>query len=487
MTETKRMSDESRAPSVRERDPAATPPELDVGVLSTLNPDGSRHWIRPRLSPGRFLTGRRLVAYGLILLFTALPYVRIAGKPSVLLDIGAREFTVLGKTFLPTDTIVLALFLVAVFVSIFLITAILGRAWCGWACPHTVYMEFVYRPIERLFDGPPKRGGRPGTKRTPVRIVAKYATYLVISGFLAHVFLAYFVGVERLAEWIQRSPFEHPAGFLVVFGTTVLMMFHFSFFREQLCIVACPYGRLQSVMLDRESLIVAYDERRGEPRGKLRKKEPITEVGDCVDCNLCVETCPTGIDIRDGLKMECVHCAQCIDACDAVMEKIGKPKGLIRYSSQARMAGERARWLRPRVVLYPLVLGALAVAFSFALKSKSDTDVRLLRGLGAPYTVMNDGRVSNALRVKVTNRREVDRDYAFEVTEPYAIELLLESNPFRVEPGEARTESIMVLFAPEVLDASGREITIRIHDGAEFEKDLRVRLFGPATSSEGDS
>ena len=357
-------------------------PALEDRVLSTLHADGSRRWLSPRLSRGRFLRARRILAYVLIAVFTLVPYLTIQGKPAVLLNLPKREFTILGFTFLPTDTALLALFLVTLIVGIFLATALLGRVWCGWMCPQTVYLEFVYRPLERLFDGPPGARHTAGRKSTPWRKLAKYGVFLLISMYLAHTFLAYFVGVEALSQWVRRSPWNHPVSFLVMLAVTGLMLFDFSYFREQTCIVACPYGRFQSVMLDRDSLIVSYDRSRGEPRGRRVKDAGPEPKGDCIDCGLCTDTCPTGIDIRDGLQMECVACTQCIDACDGVMDRIGKPRGLIRFSSQARMEGEPGRLVRPRVILYPLVLLALMSVFGVVLASKQPADVTLLRGMG---------------------------------------------------------------------------------------------------------
>jgi cytochrome c oxidase accessory protein FixG len=287
-------------------------------VLPTLNEDGSRRWIRPKPSHGTYATVRRAVAYALMLVFFLIPHVRMGGKPLILLDIPRRQFTLFGTTFLPTDTMLLMLLLASIIIAIFLMTALFGRVWCGWACPQTVYMEFLFRPIERLVEG-----GRSGSlaldkqrSHFHPRRLLKYAIYVVLAIFLAHTFLAYFVGTEALAQWIRRSPADHPTSFLVMAGTALAIFGDFAYFREQTCLVACPYGRMQSVLLDRQSLIVAYDPTRGEPR--MKGKTRPAGAGDCIDCGACVTTCPTGIDIRDGLQMECIHCTQCADACDEI-------------------------------------------------------------------------------------------------------------------------------------------------------------------------
>ena len=305
-------------------------------VLSTLEKHGSRRWLSPRLAVGQWWNLRRWVAYALIAFFVALPYFRIAGKPPVLLDIVNRKFTFLGHTFLPTDTLLLVLLMLGVFVTVIMTTTVTGRVWCGWGCPQTVYMEFLFRPIDRLFNGTAGKGGKPKQQATGLLAVVRIFVYAVLCSALAHTFLAYFVGTDALAKWLLRPPTEHPVAFSVMIGTTGLMMFDFLFFREQMCLIACPYGRFQSVMLDRDSLIVAYDRQRGEPRKKGKHVEG-DGAGSCVDCNRCVDVCPTGIDIRNGLQMECINCTQCIDACDDVMERVGQPKGLIRYSSQNAM------------------------------------------------------------------------------------------------------------------------------------------------------
>jgi cytochrome c oxidase accessory protein FixG len=468
-------------------DPGRTPlPVLNGGpaqaadrVLSTLNRDGSRRWIRPRLSKGPFLTARRVVAYVLIAIFTVTPYLKVNGRPLVLLDLPAREFTLLGYRFLPTDTLLLALLLVSVIAAILLTTALLGRIWCGWACPQTVYMEFLYRPLERLFLGPPGPRGAPGKRATPLRKAGLYVAYGLASMYLAHTFLAYFVGVENLAQWVRQSPLQHPVPFLVMCFVTGAMMFDFTIFREQTCIVACPYGRLQSVMLDRDSLIISYDKARGEPRGK--KAAANVDLGDCVDCQMCVDTCPTGIDIRNGLQLECIGCAQCIDACNHVMDKLGRPRGLIRYSSQARMAGAPRRFFRPRILLYPAVLAIAGGAFLYLLLTKQHLDVTLMRGLGLPFVVMDDGRVDNALRVKLVNRSDEPLQVTIELATPAEGELVYEA-PIALARYEQQTVPIHIRLPRTAFTGQQADVRVRIRDDRGYDREQPFRLLGPATA-----
>ena len=455
-------------------------PAPGTRLLSTLHEDGTRRWLYPRLSRGRFLRARRILAYVLIAVFTLLPYVSIGGKPAVLLNLPAREFSLCGFTFLPTDTVLLALAMLSAILGIVLVTALFGRVWCGWMCPQTVYLEFVYRPLERLFDGPPGARHAAGKKGTPLRTLLKYAAYLLVSIYLAHTFLAYFVGVEQLAQWVRSSPLEHPASFLVMAATTGLMLFDFSYFREQTCIVACPYGRFQSVMLDRDSLIVSYDALRGEPRTKGRRIGGETPaVGDCIDCGQCTDTCPTGIDIRDGLQMECVACTQCIDACNGVMERLGRPRDLICLSSQARIAREEGRLWRPRVIIYPAVLLVLLGTLGYLLLNRQAADVTLLRGRGQPFTELTAGEVTNLVRVKIANRSGQPTAYQIEVVDLAQAKVGLSEHPLRVPAGESRTESLMITVPRSVFQAGKCDITLRVTDGAQFQRDLTCRLLGP--------
>ncbi len=467
-----------------------------VRVLATLNADGTRRWLRPRLSPGVFLVWRRVVAYFLIVLFAVLPFWKMGGKPVFLINIPDRELNLFGNTFRPTDTILMALLMMILFFVIFLVTALFGRVWCGWACPQTVYMEFLYRPIERLLEGTPGKK-RSIAKARGARKVAKYILYLLASMFLAHTFLAYFVGVERLYEWVRQSPVEHPMSFIVVVSTTVLMLVDFGYFREQTCLVMCPYGRIQAAMLDRHSLVVMYDEGRGEPRGRKRRGSKKADIsldvvqreaggaGDCVDCQMCVTTCPTGIDIREGLQMECIGCAQCIDACDVVMEKVGRAKGLIRYSSQAIMGGEVESILRARVFVYPFIVLVLVGMLTVMMVGRESAEAQLLPRQGSPFYTLGTGEISNQVRVRILNRGQDATAYTIGVDDGSA-RIVIDKNPRTIGANEMEIVGFQVIVAPEVFSARGKyELAFTVTGDDEFSHKLYFKMQGPVGGTSG--
>ncbi len=492
----------SAKPEDRSRSASPRDDESDEArsILPTLNDDGSRRWLKPKPMPGRYMARRRIVAFGLIAIFALLPLVQLGGRPLVLLDIVYRRFYLFGATFYPTDTLLLALLLVGGFLTIFWITALLGRVWCGWACPQTVYMEFVYRPIERFFEGTPGRAKKGWLQTTGFGSILKYPVYLVISLALAHTFLAYFVSWSELRHWVFGSPLEHFAGFVTVLLITGAMMLDFSFLREQVCLVMCPYGRMQSVMLDRQSMVIRYDERRGEPRGRKAAKSvrsadlalPVLNaatapaVGDCIDCHQCVVTCPTGIDIRCGLQMECIGCAQCIDACDAVMDKVGRARGLIRYSTQSVMEGAKFKLLRARVLLYPAVIAVIAVIFAVTLANTGIAEVTVLRGAGQPFVITPAGEVENNVRIKIINRLAKPAEFTLEIGGANGARLALEHHTVTVGPDEMRTIPAQI-FAPLASFHEGHAhstITVRGPEG--FVRTMTFSLIGPVSREHDD-
>lgn len=398
------------------------------------------------------------------------------------LDVVRREFHLFGRTFLATDSVLLMVLMLAIFVSIFWVTALLGRAWCGWACPQTVYMEFLFRPLERLLEGGRQGQLRIDRQRISPRRFLKYAIFFLLSALLGNLFLAYFVSVEALARWVGQSPFEHPGPFLVMFVTTMLVYVDFAYFREQMCTVVCPYARLQSVLLDTRSKIIGYDVARGEVRGSGKQRQGL---GDCIDCGACVRTCPTGIDIRDGLQLECVACAQCVDACDRIMQKIGKPKGLIRYGAQQDLARGSLRppsW-RGRVYVYPVALLGLISALFLLGGRERVAEVTVLRGIGAPFT-LEAGSVTNQVRIKVRNRSAASEAYRIELAGAPGASLVAPENPLRVLPGQQQVTSVFITAPAASFSNGSRQVRFIVSAGEHLREELPYRLLGPTTRTQ---
>jgi cytochrome c oxidase accessory protein FixG len=463
----------------------STPPVYEGRVLPTLNADGTRRQMRPELYPGRFHSRRRAVGVTLIALFVLIPFLRLNGRPLMLLDVVDREFTLFGRTFLPTDGVLLMLLMLLLFVGIIVLSAVLGRAWCGWGCPQTVYMEFLFRPIERLFEGDARSQSRLDQRGGGTRRVLKNVVFFALSILVGNVFLSYFVGTDRLITWMAHSPTLHPEGFLVMAVTASLVFFDFAYFREQMCTVICPYARLQSALLDKDSLIIGYDEKRGEPRSH-GKSTPGS--GDCIDCKACVRTCPTGIDIRKGLQLECIACAQCVDACDSIMDRIQKPRGLIRYASQRSLGGGQRRIFRPRVAIYSALVIALFSALLLAGSSREKAQITLLRGVGAPY-VLTPAGVQAQLRLKVENHEAQADSYHVELLfgaegqEKPAPELggkvVLPENPVVVPSLGRRTVGGFIIMPEAAFVKGALRAKVNVTDGHGVTQTLVYQVQGP--------
>lgn len=396
--------------------PSATDEEL---FLSSLRTDGSRNFVHPADVRGRFDKARRAVFFLLIGIWAVLPWIKIRGNPAVFLDIQGRKFFLFGLTFNAQDLWLLFFLVTGLGFGLVYLTVIAGRVWCGWACPQTVFLEGIFRPIERLIEGPRekriRRNAGSWTGDKLVRKVTKHALFVIAALLVSHVFLAYFISLPGLFRMVRGNPSEHWEAFGWMVGTSAIFYANFARFREQTCIGVCPYGRMQSVMMDDHSLVVGYDVTRGEPRGKASDKG----AGDCVDCNRCVVVCPTGIDIRNGLQLDCIACTACIDACDEIMDKLDRPRGLIRYDSLAGLAGQKRKLVRPRTIALSVLLLVGAIVFAFAVGKRADFEANLLRLSGAPYVVDN-GIIRNAFNVHLVNKKA---ESAVFIIEPEAHDL----------------------------------------------------------------
>ncbi len=377
----------------------------DLDTLYSVNADGSRNMLHPADVKGRWQVRVNLFWGVLLLIYAGLPWIQIGGHPAVHFDIPGREAHLFGISFTNQDFYLMFFVLTGIGFALFSITALFGRVWCGFACPQTVFMEGVFRRIERWIEGPRnariRRNAGPWNFDKVWRKGLKNGIYVFLVLLITNIFLSYFIPVRELIRVIPEGPGEHMAAFGWMLFFSVIGFINFAWFREQTCLIICPYGRLQSALVDEDTIVIGYDGRRGEPRS-LRKDEG----GDCIDCFRCVEVCPTGVDIRNGLQMECVGCTRCIDACDDVMRKIGKPEGLVRYDSRrAFETGERKSFLRPRLFVY-LFFGLLGLTVATVTVSRRATfQANVLRARGMPYTIA-DGRIRNLLNLHLQNKQD---------------------------------------------------------------------------------
>lgn len=438
-------------------------PTPSLESLSTIHADGSRKFVHPSDVRGAYTFWRRLSALALLIVYAALPWIPVNGFPAIFLDVQQRRFHCFGLTLAAQDLWIGFFLIVGLAFLLFFITSLFGRIWCGWTCPYTIFLEHVYRRIERLIDGdgPARRQleDAPWTTAKIIRRVIKHGLFLLVSALIAHLFLSYFVSLRGLYAMMHQSPEMHMMTFGVVVFLTLTLYFCFSWFREQFCVIMCPYGRLQSALIDNHSVVIGYDGNRGEPRGKSGSL-----IGDCIDCRRCISVCPTGIDIRNGLQLECIACSACVDACDDVMTKLGKPKGLIRYDSQVGFDGGKTRVIRPRTLFYTCVLLAGAAAFGAATTRIEPLRASVIRMVGAQYYLSN-GVVRNQFLVRVINKRNAPAEYKLQLVGDVPPQMQITGNEKNLQLGPMGEEQqTIVLSLPASVAVRPRELKIKVTD-----------------------
>jgi len=433
----------------------------------TLDREGRRKRVHADIDGGRWR--RRRVALSLLLIgfFLALPFITIGGAPLLRIDIPQRHYIVAGHTFWPQDFGYALLFVLIAVVATLLMVSLCGRVFCGWLCPHNVFLETVFRPLEQLWEGRGHRrriqDARPLTGALALRKAGKWLCYLLIGGALANTATALFVGTEAFIGGLIVDPVAHPSAMVFFLACLALSLFDFGWFREQTCTFICPYGRLQAAMLDPHTPVVAYDPARGEPRGK-----PGRVSGDCVDCTRCVQVCPTGIDIRNGTQLECIHCTACIDACDAVMRRLERPEGLIRYASEHSLAGGQRRLVRPRSIFYAAVLAVLVALTVVLLVQRSELEVLRLRDTAGAQLIEDDGvrLVLRPVKLALVNRGAGTKVVTLAL-EGLPGELVSRETEFKLAPGERRTPVVFVRTPVSAIAAAGNSGAIVVASGDE--------------------
>lgn len=381
--------------------------------IATVDSEGKRSWIFPKKPSGKFYTYRKYVSYILLAFLISAPFIKVGGNQFLMFNVLERRFNIFGFPFWPQDFHLFVIMMIIGVVFVIFFTVAFGRIFCGWICPQTIFMEMVFRRIEYWIDG--DRGKQIRLKKMPWNAekirkrVLKWIVFFVISFLIANVFLAYLIGSDQLIRYIVDGPMNHGRTLISLLIFTGVFYFVFAWFREQVCIIACPYGRLQGVLLDTKSIIVAYDHKRGEKeagRAKFKKNEdrPASGKGDCIDCFQCVHVCPTGIDIRNGTQLECVNCTACIDACDTMMEAVDLPKGLIRYASEENIEKKAKFKFGPRLKGYSVVLGILIAVLVGMLFLRNDIEARILRLPGQLYEHKDNNMISNVYTFKLVNK-----------------------------------------------------------------------------------
>lgn len=453
--------------------------------IATINEDGKRNWIYPKKPKGNFYKWRTYLSYVLLTVLFAGPWIKIGGEPLLMINVLDRKFVIFGQIFWPQDFYLFVIGTITMIVFIILFTVIYGRLFCGWVCPQTIFMEMVFRKIEYWIEGDWQKQRKLNKQKWDAekirKKVSKNAIFFLISFLIANTFLAYLIGSDELVKLVTDSPKNHVGGLTAMIIFTTVFYGVFARFREQVCTVVCPYGRLQGVLLDTKSIIVAYDFERGENRGRFKKREDRSAEGkgDCIDCHACVDVCPTGIDIRNGTQLECINCTACIDACDAIMDKLNFERGLIRYASEEQIKNKQKKiTFTPRMIAYSAVLGVLVSVLFILLALRTDVEATVLRTPGTLFEEYETGKFRNFYNYKIINKTTQEIPVTFEIDGPGRIELV-GSQSRKVEKGEYVEGALFIYLEEDELTGQKTNVKVNIRSGEEVIETVKTTFIGP--------
>ena len=455
-------------------------------TIATVDANGKRIWLHPKKPKGSFHNKRIIATIVFLAIFFSVPFIKIGGQPLLMMNIFERKFVIFGQPFFPQDFVLFGVGMITFFVFIILFTAVYGRFWCGWACPQTVFLEMIFRKIEYWIEGDARQQHKldssPWTAEKIKKKTLKHFIYIVFSVIIAHFTIAYIIGIEETINIVTASPAEHWSGFIGILVFSALFYFVFTRLREQVCIAICPYGRLQGVLMGKSTMAIMYDFIRGEPRGKFSKnpEKAIAQAkqGDCIDCALCVQVCPTGIDIRNGTQLECVNCTACIDACDEVMIKIDKPTGLIKYASQGSIEKQVPFKMSPKAYAYSVVLVLLVGVEAFLLMSRTMVETTIMRVPGQMYQEQPNGIISNLYNVQFINKTSEPIDLFVKVADNKGV-IRLQGSKIHV-PMQGRADAVFFLdMQKSKITAMKTSLKIEVYNGKVLIETVKTNFLGP--------
>ncbi len=454
--------------------------------LETVNEKGKRNWIYPKKPSGKLYNARTYFSWLLLLVLFLTPFIKVNGHPFLLFNVLKRNFILFGIPFGPHDFYIFVLAMITIIVFIILFTVVFGRLFCGWVCPQTIFMEMVFRKIEYWLEGSAKEQillhQQKWNLNKIVKKLSKYSIFYAISFLISNIFLSYIIGMDELIKIITDPPSQHINGLIGIVAFSGVFYWVFASFREQVCTMVCPYGRLQGVLLDRDSIVITYDDKRGEPRGKIKKNEDQSDKGDCIDCHLCVDVCPTGIDIRNGIQLECVNCTACIDVCNDVMVKVNKPKGLIRYDSINGVEKNQGFKFTARMKSYSVLLILLLSVLGYLITSRTDYSINILRTPGLMFQKQANNMISNIYDLNIVNKTFDPLPFNIELENKNGTIQLI-GNKEDLKPQQNYDAKILVMLPGNEIKKLKTPIKIAVYSEGKLLKQLETSFLAPVNKN----